>query len=438
MTDTPDRGPDPSGAPDAPADVRSLTRELVATSSHADETAAGDLLERWLRDGTDATVIRDDHGNVLAARAPGGDPAAPPATEGPTLALVGHHDVVIPDDSQVRGDGDVDAEAGGETDGGQGGGETNGGQGGSEYVVETRDGRLYGRGTADMKGSLAALTCAFRDAPLPAGGPRLVFASFVGEEIGGEGCRAAIEDGFAPDWAVVGEGSTGYSGAGVTDVAVAHKGRRASTLVAHGQAAHASEPERGENAVYRATDAVSTVRDLDVPRATVLGHDLAGSVVVTGIEGGEAWNVVPERCTVTVDERTVPGDRADLASAVGEAVDWDVDQDLPPMACGDEQFADAALAAARRAHAHGADPLADDSNGDAVSGQAGDATPEHVVKPHATDAGWLADRAGTDCVVCGAAEPGEAHTAGESVSLAVLDRCYRIYRLVAETFTGED
>ena len=387
---------DPPAAPD---DVRDLARDLVATPSHADETAAGDLLERWLRETTDAAVTRDAHGNVLAARAPGAEPTYPPATDAPTLAFVGHHDVVPPDHAQAN-------------DGG--------------YVVGTRDGRLHGRGSADMKGSLAALACAFRDADLPADGPRLTFASFVGEEVGGEGCRAAIDDGFAPDWAVVGEGSTGYSGEGVTDVAVAHKGRRASTLVAHGRAAHASQPDRGENAVYRAGDAVAAVRDLDTPRAEVLGHDLAGTVAVTGIDGGSAWNVVPERCEVTVDERTVPGDRANVERAAGEGVDWQVEQDLPPMACRDERFADAVLAAARAAHEHPDDPLGD---GDRPP------RPEHVVKPHATDAGWLAARAGTEPVVCGAAERGEAHTADESVSLATVDRCYRLYRRVAGTFT---
>ena len=105
-----------------------------------------------------------------------------------------------------------------------------------------------------------------------------------------------------------------------------------------------------------------------------------------------------------------PGERAPLERAGSiEGVEWRVEQDLPPMACSDDDFADAVLAAARAA-------------------QSG--TPEHVVKPHATDAGWLAD-AGTACVICGAAESGEAHTDTESVSWAVLDRCYRIYRGVA-------
>jgi len=352
-------------------ELTDLTRELVAIPSHDEETAAGDGIEEWLDSNAPGTVERDGHGNVVARRGDGD----------PTVALVGHHDVVPPDDEQVDSGG---------------------------YVVEQRGERLYGRGTADMKGAVAAAMCAFRDADPDC---KLVFASFVGEETGGRGARGAIDDGFAPDYAVVGEGSTGYSGPGITDVAVAHKGRRASTVVARGEAAHASEPEAGTNAIYRASDAVDVVRELSAPETTVLGESLEGSVVATEIEGGSAWNVVPERCAITVDERTVPGERADLSAVEEiEGVRWTVDQDLPPMACDDPAFADLVCDAAAT-HQEGG--------------------PKQVSKPHATDAGWLAG-AGTTCVVCGPAEPGEAHTADESVSLAVLDRCYEIYRTVAE------
>jgi acetylornithine deacetylase len=264
-----------------------------------------------------------------------------------------------------------------------------------------------------MKGADAAMLLAFRDAD-PGG--ELVFASFVGEEVGGEGARFAIDEGFAPDYAVVGEGSTDYSTPGVTDVVVAHKGRRASTVTARGTATHASMPEEGENAVYRACDAVDVIRDLDFPAVEVMGHEVRGSVAVTGIEGGSAWNVIPEDCEVTVDERTVPGERAPLERVTAvDGVEWTVDQDLPPMRCDDEAFADAVLDAARGVQS------------------SADATPQHVVKPHATDAGWLAD-AGTSCVVCGPAEPGEAHTASESVGIDVLARCAAVYERVAASW----
>ncbi|MHC3439713.1 M20 family metallopeptidase [Natrialbaceae archaeon A-gly3] len=351
--------------------VLEVTRELVEIPSHDDETAAGDYLEGWLREQTDATVRRDEVGNVFARKG---------AVEGQTLALVGHHDVVPPDDAQVE-DG--------------------------EYVIEHRGDRLYGRGAADMKGAVAAAALAFRDAE-PSG--ELVFASFVGEEVGGVGARHAIEEGFAPDYAVVGEGSTGYSSPGVTDVAVAHKGRRGSTITATGTAAHASEPGAGTNAIYRATEAVEEIRELETPVVSVAGERLEGKLTVTEIDGESAMNVVPDRCRVTVDERTVPGERVPLERVDGVGVDWTVDQDLPPMECTDEAFAEAVLEAAHLAQ---------------------EGTPEHVTKPHATDAGWLT-QAGTECVICGPAEPGEAHTADESVSLEVLERCREIYRHVAE------
>jgi len=372
--------------------VADLTRDLVSIPSHESEAAAGDYIENWLGEHTDATVTRDDAG---ADEGRGGNVIARKGSGETTLALVGHHDVVPPDDSQTTDDG--------------------------AYVVEERtvDGerRLFGRGSADMKGAVAAAMLAFRDVDPP---NELVFASFVGEEVGGVGARHAIDRGFAPDYAVVGEGSTGYSAPGVTDVAVAHKGRRGSTIVAEGTAAHASEPEAGDNAIYRITDAIDVVRDTEFPETEVMGHQVTGSVAVTEIEGGSAWNVIPERCTATVDERTVPGERVPtdpVEALVG--VSWRVDQDLPPMRCDDPAFADSVLAAAREAHELVETDVASDS------------APEHVVKPHATDAGWLGE-AGTTCVVCGPSQPGEAHTASESVSLPVLERCYETYRGVVE------
>ena len=376
-------------------ELADLTERLVAIPSHEDEAAAGDAIESWLRAETNATVERDAVGNVIAykrSREAGGDDPGESSTRPHTLAFVGHHDVVPPAEQQTTGEGTT-----------------------GEYVVERRDRRIHGRGAADMKGAVAACLLAFRDASPPPG-RELALASFVGEEVGGEGASHAIDKGFAPEYALVAEGSTNYSKPGVTDVAVAHKGRRASTLVATGTAAHASEPEAGENAIYRACDAVDVVRGLDAPTTTVFGETVTGSLAVTKLHGGETWNAIPDRCTVTIDERTVPGDRADIGRAPDAVpgVEWTIDQDLPPMACADDVFADAALDASRDVHAdRGLD------------------TPEHVVKPHATDAGWLAG-AGTEPVVCGPSEPGEAHTDTESVSVPVLDRCYEIYLDLAE------
>lgn len=115
---------------------------------------------------------------------------------------------------------------------------------------------------------------------------------------------------------------------------------------------------------------------------------------------------------MTIDERTVPGDRAAIDEVTeSEWVTWTIDQDLPPMACRDAEFVEMVHECVNT-----------------VTGGS-----ELVVKPHATDAGWLSD-AGVSCLICGPAEPGEAHTATESVSLPVLTDCYGIYRGVIEQF----
>ncbi|MFB6185350.1 MAG: M20 family metallopeptidase, partial [Halobacteriaceae archaeon] len=237
----------------------------------------------------------------------------------------------------------------------------------------------------------------------------------VGEETGGEGARHAIKNGFAPTYAVVGEGTTNYSGSNVTDIAVAHKGRRALTITANGESAHASVPDQGDNAIIHGANAVKSLESIEAPTVTVAGEQLQGSIVPTQINGGETWNVIPDKCDIIVDERTVPGDRIDLEDKLSTLpVDITIDQDLPPMQCDDPEFANIVQQAATEAQSN---------------------SPKKVVKPHATDAGWLAEN-GVTCVICGPAESGEAHTDSESVSIDVLERCQRIYRKIVTTMIG--
>jgi acetylornithine deacetylase len=109
------------------AELLELTRNLVSIPSHDEETHAGDYIERWLSEHTDARVARDDAGNVIARRTL--DDVGGIDRDPRSLALVGHHDVVPPDDAQVTDDG----------------GDGDRRDPHSEYVVEERDGRLYGR-----------------------------------------------------------------------------------------------------------------------------------------------------------------------------------------------------------------------------------------------------------------------------------------------------
>ncbi len=353
------------------SELTELIRELVAIPSHDDATATGDRIVQWLQDQTDATVYRDDApsgGNIIARRGTGEQ----------TLAFVGHHDVVPPAPDQQATEG--------------------------RYRVWREDDRLYGRGTADMLGGVAAGLLAFRDASPKT---EIIFASFVGEEAGGIGAQHAIKHGFAPTYAIIGEGSAGYTTPGVVDVVVAHKGRQGSTITIEGEATHASVPETGTNAIYRACEIIDQLRSVTPSTYTIADETLAGTMAVTQVTGGTAWNQVPATCELTVDERTVPEGTSVLTEVqTHPAATVTVEQELPPMACSHTAFAHQVQTAADRAQ---------------------DGVPAQTVKPHATDAGWLAD-AGTACVVCGPAEVGEAHTATESVSVPIVEQCYRTYR----------
>jgi acetylornithine deacetylase len=349
-------------------ELEELTRELVRVPSYEDETEVGNTIEGWLREETEAEVERDDAGNVMALR---GDP---------DVALVGHHDTVPPADGQMKN---------------------------GAPTVEKRDGRLYGRGTADMKGALAAAMVGFREAD----GSNIAFASFVGEERGGIGARHAMNDGFIPDRAVVVEGSKDYSSSESLDVAVAHRGRREIRFVTHGKAEHAGGGPDESNAVYAAVDAINQIRQYENPETTVeIGEKqfpVQGSATVTRVEGkGEAVNVTPSECEFVVDERTVPN--SPVLSLDELSADTTLIDEMPPMECADEGFAETVRNAARE-----------------------DGESRFVTKPHATDAGWLA-QSGTSTVVCGPAELGEAHTEDESVSLDALERSESVYRRVLE------
>lgn len=350
-------------------EVASLTESLVEIPSHEDETEAGDFIEIWLEEHTDAAVRRDDVGNVIAVRGEGEE----------TLALVGHHDVVPPSDDQVAEDGSM--------------------------KVYRSNGRIFGRGAADMKGAVAAMMLAFRDAE-PSG--RIAFASFVGEEVGGVGARHAVEHGFVPTYAVIGEGSAGYRTPGTLDVVTLHRGRRGSTLYARGISCHASEPDAGENAIYRAVDAIQRLRNLDRPSLEVHDEEVRATLEVTNIEAGTAMNVIPEVCTATIDERTLPGQSMPIQRCIDsiEGVTWEVDHDWPSMRCHDETFATEVRQLLSEVQSQ---------------------PPSFAPKPHATDASWLAAK-GTATVVVGPAEKGEAHTSTESVSIEFLDAARRGYQ----------
>lgn len=168
-----------------------------------------------------------------------------------------------------------------------------------------RDGRLYGKGSVDDKAPLAAMMHAFKGlAEQPFGGT-LVLVAAAEEEVGGQlGTKWLAEAGHLPeaDFIVVGEQTHNR-------IALAHKGVMRASVTTRGRSVHATDPDRGVNAI---TAMARVVLELETYHAVLRErpHPLVGHPTcnVGVIHGGSTANAVPDRCTVWLDRRMIPGE----------------------------------------------------------------------------------------------------------------------------------
>jgi putative selenium metabolism hydrolase len=162
---------------------------------------------------------------------------------------------------------------------------------------------VYGRAASDMKAAVAAMIMAgafLRELDVELEGDFKV-AAVAQEEVGGFGTMATIQDGhFLGDVVVVGEATN-------MDIYLGHRGSTKLSVVVRGKSCHASAPERGVNALYKASELITRIRDTLVPRLP--DHPIFGkaSVAVTDIRVKPgALNVVPEECEFFIDCRNHP------------------------------------------------------------------------------------------------------------------------------------
>ncbi|MEM3692747.1 MAG: M20 family metallopeptidase [Candidatus Bathyarchaeia archaeon] len=180
------------------------------------------------------------------------------------------------------------------------------------FSGELKDGRLYGRGSADAKGSLAAMLealIAIKKAGLELRDDLILLATF-GEERGHIGVQEAIKRGLKAHMAVVGEPTS-------LKVCIADKGVCRTECTALGRAAHAGRPWLGINAIYKMAKLVLRLEDFDEAILRKRGHPLMGnpSLAVTIINGGIQRNMVPDTCRIHVDRRIIPGEKLEDVKA---------------------------------------------------------------------------------------------------------------------------
>ena len=189
------------------------------------------------------------------------------------------------------------------------------------FAADIADGKLYGRGTSDMKSGVAAfVVAAIRLARELETGPGMVLIITAGEETGCEGAYhlAGLGNVLGDAGAiVVAEPSSNLPFIG-------HKGALWLKAVANGLTAHGSMPELGINAIYKAARTISQLEDFDfnVARHPVLGKP---TLNVGTVHGGMNINSVPDRAEVGIDIRTLPDqDHGDLCAHLSSYLGDDI------------------------------------------------------------------------------------------------------------------
>jgi acetylornithine deacetylase/succinyl-diaminopimelate desuccinylase family protein len=175
-----------------------------------------------------------------------------------------------------------------------------------QFTPVKRDGRIFGRGACDTKGSVAAMLSTL--CRLASSGPapthtEITFLGVVDEEHGQSGSRWVAKSGLKADLAIVGEPTR-------SRVVTAHKGSSWLRLETRGKSAHAARPELGRNAIHAMARVVEVLETQYRDKLARRRHPLLGpaTISVGVISGGTQPNIVPDRCSVEVDRRTLPGE----------------------------------------------------------------------------------------------------------------------------------
>ncbi len=293
------------------------------------------------------------------------------------------------------------------------------------FHLRRQDGRLIGRGSADMKGFVAACLAAVPD--FQAAGLRQPIHLFISydEEVNCNGARRLVEDlgesGLAPSLCIVGEPT------GMQPV-IGHKGRLALDVSVRGRGGHSSEPGRGVNAVFAAAEAVAWLaaeaRRFASEGPFAEGFDPPHTTVHVGtLAGGTIRNIIPESARFEMEWRTIPQD--DFFHQV-ERLRHHVTEVIEPAMHAIDPATGFTLEMDNVLPALSLDP--DHALVSLVKRLTGSNSTGHV--SYGTEAG-LYQQAGIPTIVCGPGHIAQAHKADEWIAVSELDACDSFLRRLA-------
>jgi succinyl-diaminopimelate desuccinylase len=279
--------------------------------------------------------------------------------------------------------------------------------------------RIYGRGSSDMKGAVAAMIVMAQrmaEQPCRAG---LTLILTAGEETSCEGAHhlAATDGALTKAGALVVGEPTGNA------PWIAHKGCVRYAIISRGVTAHASMPERGDNAIHKVVDIVTRLRALawGVPEHPLLGRP---TLNVGTIEGGMNINSVPDRARIGVDIRLLPGQTE--AGILGKL----------RKACGEDAEIER-LTIAESVETDPGHPWVREVF-DLVGSMQG-TRPVPAGAPYFTDASVLTAALGNPpTVILGPGEAEQAHKTDEYCHVSKLHAAAELYYRIAESWCSKD
>ncbi len=287
-----------------------------------------------------------------------------------------------------------------------------------------KEGRVYGRGSCDVKGGMASMLAAFTRLATerPAGMANVVLSCSCDEEATSIGINhlAASWTGKATTYRLCPEGPDVAIVAEPTelDIVVAHRGATRWKLRTAGRACHSSRPSEGVNAIYRMARVLQLLEEYAawLPGSRP-AHPLCGPATLSVglISGGSSVNVVPDGCVIELDRRVIPGEenlavQTEIANYLRERLDFELVHEAPYCT---------------------SPALGDDLNG-ALAQQLGQTIssvvgPRQIIGvPYGTHASRLA-RIGIPSVVFGPGNIAQAHTKDEWIAIDQLRQAADVY-----------
>ena len=200
-------------------------------------------------------------------------------SKGKSLALNGHLDTVPPNDSM------------------------------ESYEPKVQDTKIYGLGTSDMKGGIAAMLYSLiiiKRLGIELDGD-LYFIGVIGEESGGTGTRFLINKGFKTDYFIIGEPTE-------LKIVNSHKGCLQLDVIIEGKAAHGSTPEKGANAIAAMGNFIYKLNNEYIPELNKRAKEGLGSPTINfgTIQGGSKVNVIADKCLLEIDRRWISSENKEM------------------------------------------------------------------------------------------------------------------------------